>query len=630
MIIPHFLQDVVNWLNELATLNPNEPFKTSGKVASMIGVGVAVATTLATKTYPWLKAKADRRSLQKRTGAELFPAASIERSIRYYITPYCQNVDPATGDEPGAIYSVKQDLFKALDDALSHPIEYKYLILLADSGMGKTSALINYYVRHLRRWRRKFEINLVPLNIPDADERIAAIPNKGSTVLFLDALDEDMLAIVDHVERIRLLLKLTREFGRVVMTCRTQFFPRDEEIPKETGILKIGDRLAGEKAEYIFHKLYLTPFTNSQVHKYLRRKYPLWRYLRRRKAKQMAQKIPSLTARPMLLAHIDDLVESNLKINYSFELYEEMIEAWLKREEGFITQKEDLRQFCQLLAVDLYSKRQARGAERIPRAQLTSLAKDWNIPLDDWKLGGRSLLNRDAHGNYKFAHRSIMEYLFVNSFIQGYVENVPPELTDQMNLFLSEIVMADMTNTTRKVLLDIQRSNLRTEHIAVLIKALASSKLNKTSSNNDHKAWIEALLVLMRSVVRNIGKVTTKQFALFKVTGTEHHELILELLVGPPEWESKKMTLNFTASQASGSSREIFRSLAKSSFLIKSSEGKVKGLLAFVSPDGTINFSPLLYGDVTLTMPYLEMLLPMLAELIDALEGDLIANFSNY
>lgn len=61
-------------------------------------------------------------------------------------------------------------------------------------------------------------------------------------------------------------------------------------------------------------------------------------------------------------------------------------------------------------------------------------------PLDDWKLTRRSLLNRDAVGNYKFAHRSIMEYLFVHKFIQGDKSCVSVEWTDQMKLFLKERV----------------------------------------------------------------------------------------------------------------------------------------------------------------------------------------------
>ena len=391
---------------------------------------------------PWWRTRRDRRSLQERFGAELYPAAVIERSTRHYIEPNCQSLDPAGAEEPRLVYGAKENLFAAVDEGLQHPTEYRYIILLADSGMGKTSFLLNYYARHVRQARRPFDLALIPLGIPDADSRIAAIANKRGTVLFLDALDEDTLAIKDHAGRLRKLLEQTRDFSRVLITCRTQFFPKEEEIPPETGIVKIGPRAAGEKAQYALHKLYLAPFTDGQVQAYLKRRYRFWQRRQRAMAQNMVQKIPQLSVRPMLLAHIDDLVRANRQVNYAFELYEEMVEAWLQREEGIVPglKKEPLRQFSERLAVDLYINRQRRGAERIPREELAALAQSWNIPLDDWQLTGRSLLNRDALGNCKFAHRSIMEYLFVKRFMEGDEACIGAGFTDLMKAFFAELI----------------------------------------------------------------------------------------------------------------------------------------------------------------------------------------------
>ena len=49
----------------------------------------------------------------------------------------------------------------------------RFLIILADSGMGKTAFLLNYYAWHRRRWwwqRRGIELKHVALNEPDAWE----------------------------------------------------------------------------------------------------------------------------------------------------------------------------------------------------------------------------------------------------------------------------------------------------------------------------------------------------------------------------------------------------------------------------------------------------------------------------
>ena len=282
--------------------NASTPLTIWVQVAAISGAVITVLTFALVQAWPRIQTRLDRRSLQKRIGAQ---------SLRYFITPMCQDIDPAGGEEPRMVYGVKQKLYDALDDALANPMSYKYLILLADSGMGKTTALLNYYAKHLRKWfKPKYKVALVPLSNPNADEQIKAIEDQPNTVLLLDALDEDTLAMVDYKERLKLLLKATAEFRTVVMSCRTQFFSKDEEIPNQTGIIKVSARAAGEEAEYCFHKIYLSPFSDKQVNKYIRRRYPFWRREQRKRANQMVLKIPHLTARPMLLAHVDDLIKT--------------------------------------------------------------------------------------------------------------------------------------------------------------------------------------------------------------------------------------------------------------------------------------------------------------------------------
>lgn len=411
---------------------------TAAQLASITSASIALGTVLFTRFVPHARAKIKSRRLQSRLGNGLYPLENLERSLRYYIPPLCQDVDPAGGDEPRLVFGVKTNLFSTLDDIFDRDTEFRYIMILADSGMGKTSALLNYYARHVRRFRKSYNIALIPLGIPDADKRIGAVPDQENTVLFLDALDEDTLAIVDHSERVRMLLQLGRDFKRIVITCRTQFFARDEEIPKRTAILKVGARAAGESAEYLFHKIYLSPFSDKQVKRYIHRLYPLWQSTLRGRALKMAKRIQHLSARPMLLAHIDDLIRGKRNAETAYALYEEMVEAWLKREEGFIRNTNDLREFSERLAVDIYVNRAVRGAERVPAAELGLFASNWNIPLDDWKLSGRSLLNRDAEGNFKFAHRSIMEYLYVRQVLRGNHTCLQTEWTDQMRIFLNE------------------------------------------------------------------------------------------------------------------------------------------------------------------------------------------------
>lgn len=388
----------------------------------------------------WHRLNANR-VLVKKLGSDFFTEATIRRATEDYIEPYCQVFDPSRAEEPRRAFSPRANLFEVIDNILSHPTGHRYLIMLADAGMGKTAFLLNYYARYQLKRRRRYELALVPLEIPNADKYIEQIENKPNTVLFLDAFDEDTLAIVDHAARLRDLLMLTCNFSRVLITCRTQFFPKEEEIPRETGIVRVGPQAAGER-EYVFHKLYLSPFTDEQAKAYLKQRFPIWQFRRRKRAQMMIEKIPDLSARPMLLANIEYLVYTEPVIKYSIELYEMMVEAWVAREEskGYGLRKDQLSQFSESLAVDLYVNREYRGAERIPREELAVLAKEWGIPLEDLQLSGRSLLNRDAEGNYKFAHRSVMEYLFVRRVINNEKAHKKVEWTDQMKVFLREMV----------------------------------------------------------------------------------------------------------------------------------------------------------------------------------------------
>jgi hypothetical protein len=173
-------------------------------------------------------------------------------------------------------------------------------------------------------------------------------------------------------------------------------------------------------------------------------RYPFWRREQRQKAYTLALKIPLLSVRPMLLAHIPDILVSGKEVTHTYQLYEAMVDAWLERESSWVD-KQALRKFSENLAVDLYFNRVARGMERVPREELTTLARAAGVQLELWQIGSRSLLNRDAEGNYKFAHRSIMEYLVALRLLQGDERCEGIVLTDQIRLSLLEMLWGDLS-----------------------------------------------------------------------------------------------------------------------------------------------------------------------------------------
>ena len=402
---------------------------------------LATVAALIVTLWPILQQRRTEHLLKKSFGSELYESGEIWQSTRFYIPAYCSNVDPAGEAEIRNVIAPKTELFTTIDEFIDKDSRYRHMLILADSGMGKTSCLLNYYMRNQRRYSLRYRIALVPLGHPNIDKYIEGIEQKNQTVIFLDAFDEDTKAIEDHRARLAFLMEACRDFKRVVITCRTQFFHRDEEIPKETGIVRVTSTKAGQSKAYEFIKVYLLPFSDRQINKYLYKRYPMiWHWQKRRKARQLVYTVPLLSVRPLLLTHIPELLETQTAIRHNFELYEALIEAWLMREAYWVDPTK-LRQFSERLAIDIYVKRVMRGGEHLPREELSLLADEWNILLERWKLSTRSLLNRDAAGNYKFAHRSIMEYLFIRCPAGSLdIDWEKVELTDQMSAFVQEIV----------------------------------------------------------------------------------------------------------------------------------------------------------------------------------------------
>ena len=160
------------------------------RVTIAIGILGALAAVVAAilAWIPLWQQRRKQRLLQRRFGAEFFDAGAIARSTRYYIPPFCVNVDPTEEAEIRLVFPVKEPLFEAIDRFLTEEPSYRHCLLLADSGMGKSSFVLNYYARNQRRpQRRRHRLVVVPLEIPKDLEHINAIENPQDTALIHDA-----------------------------------------------------------------------------------------------------------------------------------------------------------------------------------------------------------------------------------------------------------------------------------------------------------------------------------------------------------------------------------------------------------------------------------------------------------
>ena len=302
--------------------------------------------------------------------------------------------------------------------------------ILAGSGMGKTTFAINLLKRYINRYTEEtkpYDIFLFSLSHDDVFQRIQEIkPDKRpSSILILDAVDENNLAVKDYSSFKNELEKSIKDFAIIIVTCRTQFFLNEESEPDKSNLTYYSKD--GSRTFEKYYKHYLSVFDNDDIKCYLKKKYPLKK--KRRKAEEIVSMCKSLMVRPLLLSYIDDLLqESNKRILNVLDIYEVLIEKWLEREVKFwethsnsnadLSQlKETLYDFSKKLAVKIYQEKDINGGLFIPEQELKRFMESNNFTME-YSYKGRSLVNRDSKGNIKFAHKSFLEYFLAVQMYQ--------------------------------------------------------------------------------------------------------------------------------------------------------------------------------------------------------------------
>jgi hypothetical protein len=432
----------------------------------------------------------------------------VIKAIKFYVLPQYQNVSPNEDDEPGHGYisAVKQKLMPLfLDNVFKHEtLNEKYFLILADSGMGKTSFLINLYVKYKNRQGPlytpySFDIVLMPLGSKGILNEIRKIASPQKTILMLDAFDEDVEALDRHEERMKEILDVVNSFRFVIITCRTQFFPSKTEEPELTKYISFGD----SNKRYRFQKLYLSAFDDRDIQSYLRKKYGLSK--RYEKAFEIVKQCPQLMVRPLLLSYIDDLINADYQFNFAHEIYEVLIEKWLIRESGKpgVVDKYKseevyrnlLYKFSRALAENLYLNRNERGGYFIPAGttipnaegmQIADIEEDYS--LSNTEKRSKSLLARDAEGRYKFSHKSILEYFLAEALLSNtkLLYAFDFDGMDVTKKFLSELIAKwthELTINGTLQLMIHPRESLVTETV---IQGLSPSMYIKFQKDNLH------------------------------------------------------------------------------------------------------------------------------------------------
>lgn len=321
------------------------------------------------------------------------------KNLKYYITTYGQTTSPA--DEK-YIHDHKKH-FNLVDffNRVFRKDKYgRYFIILADSGMGKSTFLQMLFLKYKRKLIKYKKIYFYPLSNRRDLSEIKQIKKKYKSIILLDALDEDLYAVENYQKRINEIVDLTQDFYKVVIACRTQFFPDEYSEPKKIPIIIYGN--GNKKLE--FCKIYISPFTNNDIRKFLLKKYK-WNISKISKAKKIIAKSPDLMARPMLLTYIDDFLDKTNKFITITDIYEVLLNKWLDREAADF---ELLSNFTHNVVMYMYEN----NIRFLTLDNILQLCKKEEVEnIDPILARTRSLLIRNGAGEYKFAHFSIYEYL---------------------------------------------------------------------------------------------------------------------------------------------------------------------------------------------------------------------------
>jgi hypothetical protein len=120
----------------------------------------------------------------------------------------------------------------------------------------------------------------------------------------------------------------------------------------------------------------------------------------------------------MLLERLPELAKKPARTTELYDLYDLLVEGWLTRESRWIA-VEDLTLVSFELALQMYSQLETRRG-RMTTDEIEFLAKEKIGTTPNWgHLTARSLLNRDSRGFFKFAHKSILEFLVVKMACEG-------------------------------------------------------------------------------------------------------------------------------------------------------------------------------------------------------------------
>ncbi|MCP4350009.1 MAG: SUMF1/EgtB/PvdO family nonheme iron enzyme [Desulfobacterales bacterium] len=382
---------------------------------------------------------------------------------------------------------------RPLDDLLDEFIadsEHSFMTLLGDFGTGKSSFSLHYFIIHAKRYL-KDRTQRIPLfiSLKDYPKKLnlqtfirnefsekfglsfssavfQSLVLQGRFLLFIDGFDE-MLSMSDKEETVENFKELTRlsfenlqfmtlsqkaQKNKIFMTCRTHYFFTETQ---EKDILKadytVLYRNYATKSQYQVTRINIKEFDHEQIKEYI---------LKSTKNEATANgfikiindtyNLSELSTRPLLLDMIVKTMPAlrDKQLINAADLYRAYTDDWIKKDDWRSQMMaQGKRRFMWELALKMYQK---GGDFSLHYSKLDkpdkAFFKSEQIKEQDgdyfiYEATTCSFLNRDPKGNYRFIHKSFMEYFFAEYFLDCIMKHKPrpkeySDTNDEVKFFL--------------------------------------------------------------------------------------------------------------------------------------------------------------------------------------------------
>lgn len=398
---------------------------------------------------------------------QVFDARAVARQVSDYLRPEILHEKyvplSCTASEHG-IGTIYKPVEAFLDKHM--PVSMKpYLVILGDFGTGKTTLSRHYAYKLAQAWVDQSDPLGLPLyvnlrDLADFQQMEASLAHllrqeygvsvtevgmqywlsHGRTLLILDGLDE-MLARLDqrHISRELRLLRVfqSRYRVKIVLTCRTHFFRSH-----------IDEALLGDVV-----RVYMLKWDTTEIEDYIRRNAGSASDAALSMLKT-TYNLEELAQTPIFLKMIAETLGSLEGTVHRTRLYEHYTDRWiLGQDYRAAMPPEEKHRFMEELALSMVQS----GKPIVPHTHIPKLVRDVMSVQDYDRV--RSLeedvrtctfLVRNRDGDYRFSHRSFMEFFVARRIAQelkacmprdGYF--VTHELSSEIAAFIANYFDSD-------------------------------------------------------------------------------------------------------------------------------------------------------------------------------------------